>query len=192
MLGAAVLYNRQRARAAERKTPPIGRFLDVDGVRLHYIERGEGEPIVLIHGNGTMIQDFTVSGLVDRLAERYRVIVIDRPGYGYSSRPRQLWTPRAHAKLFQRALGQLGVEQAVVLGHSWGTLVAVALALESPSLVRGLVLASGYYYPTLRADTFSVLAAGHSGDRRRDALHHLAPGRPRHPAGPDQTNVRAR
>jgi pimeloyl-ACP methyl ester carboxylesterase len=153
-LGAAVLYNRQRAEAAERRTPPIGRFLDIDGVRLHYIERGQGEPIVLIHGNGTMIQDFIVSGLVDRLASRYRVIVFDRPGYGYSSRPRQLWTPRAHAKLFQRALGQLGVEQAVVLGHSWGTLVAVALALEAPSLVSSLVLASGYYYPTLRADTF--------------------------------------
>ncbi|GEO17738.1 hypothetical protein MAE02_54340 [Microvirga aerophila] len=80
--GAAVLYNRQRAEAAERKTPPMGRFLDVDGVGLHYIERGEGEPIVLIHGNGTMIQDFTISDLVDRLASRYRVIVFDRPGYG--------------------------------------------------------------------------------------------------------------
>jgi pimeloyl-ACP methyl ester carboxylesterase len=153
-MGAAVLYNRQRAKAAERETPPIGRFLDVDGVRLHYIERGQGETIVLIHGNGTMIQDFTVSGLVDRLADRYRVIVIDRPGYGYSSRPRRLWTPYAHARLFREALAQLGVEQAVVYGHSWGTLVAMALALEFPSLVRGLVLGSGYYYPTLRADTF--------------------------------------
>jgi pimeloyl-ACP methyl ester carboxylesterase len=126
----------------------------VDGVRLHYIERGQGDPLVLIHSNGTMVQDFRVGGLVDRLAERYRVIVIDRPGDGYSSRPRQLWTPRAHARLFQKALAQLGIEHATVYGHSWGTLVAVALALEFPSLVRGLVLGSGYYYPTLRADTF--------------------------------------
>jgi pimeloyl-ACP methyl ester carboxylesterase len=88
------------------------------------------------------------------LAARHRVIVIDRPGYGYSSRPRGLWTPRAHAILFKAALERLGVTEATVLGHSWGALVAVALALESPSLVRGLVLASGYYYPTLRADTF--------------------------------------
>ena len=153
-LGGAVIYNRWQARDAERQYPPIGRFLDVDGVRLHYIERGQGDPLVLIHGNGTMIQDFTVSGLVDRLADRYRVIVIDRPGYGYSSRPRRLWTPYAHARLFREALAQLGVEQAVVYGHSWGTLVAMALALEFPSLVRGLVLGSGYYYPTLRADTF--------------------------------------
>ncbi|MEE1655519.1 alpha/beta hydrolase [Microvirga sp. CF3062] len=174
-LGAAALYNWQKTRAAERITPPMGRFLDVDGVRLHYIERGEGEPIVLIHGNGTMIEDFTVSGLVDRLAAHYRVIVIDRPGYGYSSRPRQLWTPRAHAKLFRRALKQLGVEHAVVLGHSWGTLVAVALALESPSLVRSLVLTSGYYYPTLRADTFlfSPPAVPVIGDAMRHTISPL-------------------
>jgi pimeloyl-ACP methyl ester carboxylesterase len=153
-LGAAALYSRKQTQDAERQYPPIGRFLDVDGVRLHYIERGQGDALVLIHGNGTMIQDFTVGGLVDRLAERYRVIVIDRPGYGYSSRPRKVWTPRAHARLFSKALAQLGVEEATVYGHSWGTLVAVALALEAPSLVRGLVLGSGYYYPTLRADTF--------------------------------------
>jgi pimeloyl-ACP methyl ester carboxylesterase len=153
-LGAAALYTRRQAREAEHQHKPIGQFLTVDGVRLHYVDRGEGEPIVLLHGNGTMIQDFTVSGLVDRLADRYRVIVIDRPGYGYSTRPRQLWTPRAHAKLFRKALDQLGVEKATVYGHSWGTLVAVALALEEPPLVHSLVLGSGYYYPTLRADTF--------------------------------------
>jgi pimeloyl-ACP methyl ester carboxylesterase len=153
-LGAAALYNVKRARDAERRHPPIGRFLDVDGTRLHYIERGKGEPLVLIHGNGTMIQDFTVSGLVNRLADRYRVIVIDRPGYGYSSRPRRLWTPQAHARLFGRALAKLGVGQAMVFGHSWGTMVSVALALEYPSRVRGLVLASGYYYPSARADVF--------------------------------------
>lgn len=153
-LAAAAVYSHKQTQKAERQYPPIGRFLHVDGVRLHYIERGHGQPLVLIHGNGTMIQDFTVSGLVDRLAERYRVIVIDRPGYGYSSRPRQLWTPRAHARLFHKALAQLGVQQALVYGHSWGTLVAVALALEDPSHVRGLVLGSGYYFPTLRADTF--------------------------------------
>ncbi|MBB2960931.1 alpha/beta fold hydrolase [Methylobacterium sp. R2-1] len=154
VLGAAALYSAAQAAEAERRYPPIGRFMTVNGVRLHYIERGQGEPLVLIHGNGTMIQDFLVSGIVDELANRYRVIVIDRPGYGYSERPRALWTPRAHATLFQAALERLGVAQAVVLGHSWGSLVAVALALQAPQLVRNLVLASGYYYPTLRADVF--------------------------------------
>src|SRR4051812_18229778 len=151
-LGGAILYNTKQARDAERRNPPIGRFMMVDGVRLHYIERGQGDPVVLIHGNGTMIQDFTSSGLVDRLSQNHRVIVFDRPGYGYSSRPRRLWTPRAQAALFDKALRRLGVERATVLGHSWGTMVAVALALEAPTLVRGLVLVSGYFHPTIRAD----------------------------------------
>ncbi|CAO4152638.1 alpha/beta fold hydrolase [Methylorubrum extorquens] len=153
-LGASALYAVAKTREAERRDPPIGRFMTVNGVRLHCFEQGQGEPLVLIHGNGTMIQDFLVSGIVDELAKHHRVIIIDRPGYGYSERPRALWTPRAHASLYQAALERLGVSQAVVLGHSWGSLVAVALALQAPQLVRSLVLASGYYYPTVRADVF--------------------------------------
>src|SRR4051794_39216714 len=169
-LGAAALYTAKMTRDAERKYPPIGRFLDVDGVRLHYIERGQGEPLVLIHGNGTLIQDFTINSLVERLSQRYRVIVFDRPGYGYSTRPRGLWTPRAHATLFEHALAQLGVEQAIVLGHSWGTMVAVSLALQAPTLVRSLVLLSGYYFPTARMDV--VLSSPNAIPGIGDALRH--------------------
>ena len=171
-LGASALYAAAQAKQAERRTPPIGAFLTVDGVRLHYVERGDGEPLVLIHGNGMMIQDFLASGIVDDLAERHRVIIFDRPGYGYSDRPRGLWTPRAHATLFQKALQQLGVAQAVVLGHSWGALVAVALALQAPQLVRSLVLASGYYYPTLHADVVlaSPVALPGIGDLMRHSI----------------------
>ncbi len=165
-LGTSALYVRKMTRDAERRYPPVGRFLTVDGVRLHYLERGQGEPLVLIHGNGSLIQDFMVSGLVDRLAERYRVIVFDRPGFGYSSRPRRVWTPRAQARLLYRALQWLGVEKAHVLGHSWGTLVAVSLAVENPSFVESLVLEGGYYYPTARADVmlFSPPAIPGIGD----------------------------
>ena len=104
-----------------------------------------------------MIQDFESSGLVDLAAKNYRVIVIDRPGFGHSSRPRNVvWTPDAQAQLIRRALERLGVSQAIVLGHSWGASVAVALALKFPDMVRGLVLASGYYYPTLRPDVVAL------------------------------------
>ncbi|MGU3359293.1 alpha/beta fold hydrolase [Methylobacterium sp. M6A4_1b] len=169
-LGASALYTAARTREAERRTPPIGDFMTVDGVRLHYIVRGHGPALVLIHGNGTLIQDFLVSGIVDALARRYRVIVFDRPGYGYSDRPRGLWTPRAHATLYAKALERLGVSRAVVLGHSWGSLVAVALALQAPGLVGSLVLASGYYYPTLRADV--ILAAPPAIPLLGDLLRH--------------------
>jgi pimeloyl-ACP methyl ester carboxylesterase len=140
---------------AERKNPPTGKFIECDGVRLHYREWGDpASPcVVLLHGNGAMIQDFAGSGLVDILAERNRVLCFDRPGYGHSQRPRlRLWTPFAQAALFVKALERLGVRAPVVLGHSWGTLVAVALALRGGYPIRGLVLASGYYFPTPRWD----------------------------------------
>jgi pimeloyl-ACP methyl ester carboxylesterase len=156
-LAATALLNRLLAKKAEQDNPPAGQFLKVDGVRLHYVERGSGEPLVLLHGNGSMIQDFESSGLVDLAAKNFRVIVIDRPGFGHSSRPRNvIWTPDAQAQLIRRALERLGVSRAIVLGHSWGSSVAVALALRFPDTVRGLVLASGYYYPTLRPDVVAL------------------------------------
>ena len=141
------------ARAAERRNPPIGRFLNVNGVKVHYIESGEGPPLVLLHGNTVMLQDYIVSGVVEKAAKNHRVIAFDRPGFGYSARPRStIWTPVAQAKNIHDALRQLGVERAVVVGHSWGTLVAVALALNHPQSVRSLVLLSGFYFPRFRFD----------------------------------------
>ena len=157
LLAVSAIVNRHLAKTAERNNPPAGQFLDVNGVRLHYVERGSGTPLVLLHGNGSMIQDFESSGLIDLAAKNYRVIVFDRPGFGHSSRPRNVvWTPAAQAELIQSALQRLGVPQAIVLGHSWGASVAVALALKYPKLVQGLVLASGYYYPTFRPDVMAL------------------------------------
>jgi pimeloyl-ACP methyl ester carboxylesterase len=152
-LAATAVVNRHFARKAQRDNPPQGRFIDVEGVRLHYVERGSGRPLVLFHGNGSMIQDFESSGLIGLAAENYRVIVFDRPGFGHSSRPRNVvCSPDAQADLFRKALDRLGVQRAIVLGHSWGASVAVALAIKHPSFVEALVLASGYYFPTARAD----------------------------------------
>jgi pimeloyl-ACP methyl ester carboxylesterase len=156
-LAISTLLNRRLARSAELDNPPNGQFLEVDGVRLHYVERGTGRPLVLLHGNGSMIQDFESSGLIHLAAKRYRVIVFDRPGFGHTNRPRNVvWTPTAQAELINSALGQLGISEAIVLGHSWGASVAVALGLKYPKLVQGLVLVSGYYYPTLRFDVVAL------------------------------------
>jgi pimeloyl-ACP methyl ester carboxylesterase len=158
-LAISALVNRRLAKNAENDNPPAGQFLQVNGVRLHYVERGSGPPLVLLHGNGSMIQDFESSGLIDLAAKNYRVIVFDRPGFGHSDRPRNVvWTPAAQAELINNALHRLGVSHAIVLGHSWGASVAVALALKYPKLVQGLVLASGYYYATLRPDVVAVSA----------------------------------
>jgi pimeloyl-ACP methyl ester carboxylesterase len=152
-LTISALVNHAVAKNAERNNPPIGKFIEVGGVLLHYIERGQGEPLVLLHGNGSMIQDFSSSGLLDKAARKYRVIVFDRPGFGYSKRSRlTVWTPEAQADLIRKALAKIGISQAIVLGHSWGASVAIALALQAPQLVTRLILASGYFYPTVRSD----------------------------------------
>ena len=153
IMTAAGFINHSMARRAERSYPPGGKFLTVDGVRLHYIERGAGPVIVLLHGNGTMARDFVLSGVFDLLCKEHRVIAFDRPGFGFSDRPRgRVWTPDAQAALLQEALRQLDVQRAVVVGHSWGTLVAVAMALRDQAQTAGLVLLSGYYFPSVRMD----------------------------------------
>ncbi len=164
VLAASALFNRAATAAAERRTPPTGCFVDAGGTRLHYIERGSGPAIVLIHGNGSLIQDWEVSGLVERLAVAHRVIVFDRPGYGYSPRPRDRdWMPEVQADAFVAACAALGVERPVVVGHSFGTLPALAWALNHPLALSGVVLLSGYHYPVPRADMLPLFALGTRG-----------------------------
>jgi pimeloyl-ACP methyl ester carboxylesterase len=152
-LAGAALFNWSKAKQAERDNPPLGEFVTVDGVRLHYLERGEGSPIVLLHGNGTMIEDWLASGLFDQLAKNNRVIAFDRPGFGHSERPRStIWTPRAQAALIAAALDELKVEKPLVVGHSFGTLVALALALDHADKVSALALIGGYYFASVRGD----------------------------------------
>jgi pimeloyl-ACP methyl ester carboxylesterase len=153
VLVLAAVVNYYLAKRAERQNPPKGRFVDVDGLRLHYLDQGAGQTVVLLHGNGSMIQDFECSGLVAAASPRYRVIVIDRPGFGHSQRPRStIWSAVKQADVIHRALLQIGISRATILGHSWGASVAVALGLARPNSVDSLVLVSGYYYPTFRAD----------------------------------------
>jgi pimeloyl-ACP methyl ester carboxylesterase len=158
-LAASFAFVQARTAFAERSHRERGRFLDIDGVRLHYLERGEGAPVVLLHGLGSMIDDFVLSGLVSRAAEHFRVIAIDRPGYGRSSRPRdRIWHPAAQAELIHRALRRLDIYCPTLFGHSYGATVALAYAAAYP--VQRLVLASGYYYPTVRLDAPVLVPPG--------------------------------
>lgn len=156
-LAGAAVVNRRLASKAEREHPPRGHFVEVDGLRVHYVDRGHGEPVVLIHGNGSCIEDFACSGLIDLASARHRVIAFDRPGFGHTERPRTtLWTHHAQADLIFKAMARIGVVRATVLGHSWGCSVALALAERHPRAVKALVLASGYYFPSVRADVLTA------------------------------------
>jgi pimeloyl-ACP methyl ester carboxylesterase len=154
-LGAMAALNYLLSRKAEQENPAAGQFVTVKGASLHYVVRGQGPAVVLLHGNGSMIEDFESSGLFGECAARYRAIAFDRPGFGHSPRLGQkAKSPEQQADLIVEALSALGIEEAIFVGHSWGTLVALQIALRHPAMAKGLVLASGYYFPTPRADVY--------------------------------------
>ena len=162
-LAGAAWFNHAAAKRAERDHPPAGKILHVDGVGVHVVDTGAApgdDTIVLLHGNASLVEDFIVSGIVDRLALRYRVILFDRPGYGYTERPDDReWTAEAQADLLVAACRQLDIDRPIVVGHSWGAITAVAWALDHPQSVSRLVLLSGYYYPSPRIDAAMIALA---------------------------------
>jgi pimeloyl-ACP methyl ester carboxylesterase len=134
-------------RRAEAAHPPQGQFVSVEpGVELHYVRRGEGQPVVLIHGSDGVLQDFTLS-VFDDLAEHFDVIAFDRPGHGYSQRPGdQRLTVELNAALIRQALHELAIDRPVLVGHSYGGAVALRHAIEHPEELAGVVhLAGGAY-----------------------------------------------
>jgi pimeloyl-ACP methyl ester carboxylesterase len=139
----------------EAEHPPTGKFVEVQGVRLHVAELGlsRGMPgaepaVVLIHGASGNLEDMRLA-LGERLASLHRVILIDRPGHGWSSRPESddYALPTGQAELVAGALEQLGVRRAILIGHSWGGAFATAFALAFPTRTAGLVLLSAVSHP---------------------------------------------
>jgi len=133
--------------AVRRAFPPIGQFVEVDGLRVHYWEKGEGQPLVLVHGASGNLRDWTFD-IADRLAEDYRVIAFDRPGLGYTDRPaKDGWDPMVQARVLAAATRKLGARRPIVVGHSWGGALAVGWALAYPEETRGIVPVSAVTIP---------------------------------------------
>lgn len=134
------------AHRVEARVPPLGDFIDVTGARLHYLDRGTGPVVLLLHGWGGNLRHY--HRLIERLASHCRVIALDIPGCGYS---RML--DGRHASLRRRAeivaafMRCLALEQVLVVGHSLGGALALALALDHPQRLRGLVLLAGLSQP---------------------------------------------
>jgi pimeloyl-ACP methyl ester carboxylesterase len=143
VLGALAGLTVIGVRAIERAHPPSGRLVEVEGGRLHVVELGSADatPVVLLHGVGDNLGDMRLA-LGDRLAANYRVILMDRPGHGWSDRPGGSAdaSPVRQAKLAHQALTRIGVSRAILVAHSWSGALATAYALDYPLSVAGLVL----------------------------------------------------
>lgn len=161
-----------REAAAEVKHPPVGEIVTVDGTSVHYKIIGQGPDLVMIHGASGNLNDFTL-GLTDMLTDRYRIILFDRPGLGWSGRPSGHgggWSnaeesPAEQAALLQKAADKIGVTNPIVLGHSFGGIVALAWGLSRPENTAALVLVSSVSepWPGELGWTYTVLGSTFGG-----------------------------
>jgi pimeloyl-ACP methyl ester carboxylesterase len=132
----------------QRAHPPQGRFVDVAGARLHVLELGpqRGVPIVMLHGASSNLE--VMRPLAERLARTHRVILLDRPGHGWSTRESfSDSTPQPQARMIAEALQKLDLGQAIVVAHSWSGALALRIALDHPDRVAGLVMLAPVAYP---------------------------------------------
>jgi pimeloyl-ACP methyl ester carboxylesterase len=142
LIGVLVLFTAWTAFRVEKALPPQGRFIEIEGARIHYLDRGHGPAIVLVHGLGGQMRNFTHS-LLDRLTDEFRVILIDRAGSGNSTRSRGTSAGlRAQGDLMAKFIRALELHRPLVVGHSLGGAVALATALDHPDCVGGLALIS--------------------------------------------------
>lgn len=141
LVTSLVLFTANTARRVGRALPPAGRFVDINGARIHYVELGAG-PVtrLLVHGLGGNALTFTHS-LVTQLAHEFRVIVVERPGSGYSRRAAGAAArPIAQAETVAAFIRTLSLDRPVLVGHSLGGAISLATAVAHLSLVRALAL----------------------------------------------------
>jgi pimeloyl-ACP methyl ester carboxylesterase len=136
---------------SERDHPARGSMVEVAGGALHIIDIGPrqaaGPPIVMIHGASSNLEVLR-QPVGERLARKHRVILIDRPGHGWSSRARpEDSTPEIQARMIEEALGKLGVRSAIFVVHSWAGALGTRIALDYPASVAGLVMLAPVAYP---------------------------------------------
>ena len=147
IVAGLVLFTAITARRVEAALPPPGRYIEIDGVRTHYVEMGAGPAVVLVHGLAGQLQHMTYA-LAGSLKDRYRVICVDRPGCGYSVRPSGASARLpAQADTIAGLIRTLRLERPVLVGHSLGGAVALATALDHPDCVGALALVAPLTHP---------------------------------------------
>ena len=134
----------------QRAYPQQGKTIEVAGARLNVVDLGprdaSGPPVVMIHGASSNLESMRPLG--DLIAKHHRVILIDRPGHGWSTRDElKNSTPAIQATMIDEALAKLGVSSAIVVVHSLAGALGALLALDYPRRVAGLAMLAPVAYP---------------------------------------------
>jgi len=152
-----------RFHAGAMPNPPEGStFLDVDGVKVRYLDEGEGPAVLFLHGYGASLDSWRI--ITPKLSDEHRVIAVDLKGFGYTSRPAGDYSPAAQAKLVWAVLEQRGVKDVAIVAHSWGASVALAMTLAQPKRVRRLGLYNPFVYEAQVPSFFLWSRAGVLGE----------------------------
>lgn len=135
----------------ERRHPPVGSFATVNGTRMHYVlvpgpSEPDMPPVVFIHGASGNLKDMMLS-LRSSLEGRAQLLFLDRPGHGWSERGSDNEDPDGQARTIAALMDEVGIDRAIIVGHSFGGASAVAFALGHPEKVAGLVLVSAATHP---------------------------------------------
>ena len=113
---------------------PESQYFDSEGVRIHYVEQGSGEAIILLHGNTGNVNSWLRTGVFQNLAEDYRVIAFDARGHGKSGKPHQISAYGSEmSQDIIRLLDHLNIEKAHIMGYSMGTRILGKLMPSHPN-----------------------------------------------------------
>jgi haloalkane dehalogenase len=144
--------------------PAEHRFADLGGARIHYVDEGAGEPILLLHGNPTW--SFLYRKIIAGLSDEFRCIAPDYPGYGMSSAPSGYrFTPAEHSAVLERFVDELGLTNLTMMVQDWGGPIGLGLACRRPELVGRLIIGNTFAWPLreLRVRVFSAVLGGPPG-----------------------------
>ncbi|OBK10357.1 haloalkane dehalogenase [Mycobacterium asiaticum] len=127
--------------------PFESRWFDSSQGRVHYIDEGEGPPILFCHGNPTW--SFLYRNIIAALRDRFRCIAVDYLGFGLSERPDGFgYTIAEHVRVLGELVDHLGLDGFVTMGQDWGGPISMAVAVERADRVRGVVLGNTWFWPT--------------------------------------------
>lgn len=124
--------------------PKDAQYVELDGVRVRFEDKGQGPAVVLVHGFASSLE--TWATVTPALVQKHRVLSLDLKGFGWTERPPGDYSPPAQAKLVLALMKARGIEQADVVAHSWGSSVALQVALAAPTKVKKLALYDAWVY----------------------------------------------
>jgi pimeloyl-ACP methyl ester carboxylesterase len=152
LLAAGWLFTRTTVARIERDYPPIGRLVTAGPHRLHVVDRpgpagDRRPPVIVIHGASGNLRE-PMMALDRALAGERRVLYVDRPGHGWSSRRGRVdASPTAQAAAVHALMQAFAIPQAIIVGISWGGSVAAAFAVEHPEATAGLLFIAPATHP---------------------------------------------